>query len=147
MATSRRQRQWVYAGAAMGRMPKPDEKREITAACEQIIAEVIRPRHLPRIMPTQFNYPVGISGKWHGNKYRFMSRFRSGFDDNRGEEFDAPFACLEYVNKRSFRCVMAPTHRRMASHAIASVVERSTGHHRERRAGSEYLTSHESSNA
>ena len=93
---------WAYAGAAMGRKPKPEEKRLITAACERLIAEKVLPRFLPRIEPTDYNYPVGISGKWHGNKYRFVTRFRSGFKDNQGEEFDVPFARLEYVNTGHF---------------------------------------------
>ena len=93
---------WVYVGAATGNKPKPDEKRAITVACEALITDKILPRRLPRIKPTKHNYPVGITGKWHGNKYRFVTRYRSGFADNAGEEFDAPFARLEYVNKGHF---------------------------------------------
>ena len=93
---------WVYVGAATGNKPKPEEKRAITAACEALIADMLLPRCLPRIKRTNYNYPVGITGKWHGNKYRFITRYRSGFTDNKGEEFDAPFARLEYVNKGHF---------------------------------------------
>ena len=98
MAKGRR----VYVGAGTGNKPGPEEKRTITAACERLIAEKIVPRCLPRIKRTNYNYPVGITGKWHGNKYRFVTRYRSGFADNKGEEFDAPFVRLEYVNKGHF---------------------------------------------
>jgi hypothetical protein len=33
----------------------------------------LKPRFLPTIRPTQFNYPIDILGKWHGNHYRFVS--------------------------------------------------------------------------
>ena len=60
-----------------GQKPPEPEKVAITAACERFLAEVLRPRFLPEIRPTSFNYPVAIMGKWHGNKYRFLQRFRS----------------------------------------------------------------------
>ena len=56
----------------------------------------------PQIRPTEFNYPIALYGKWHGNKYRFITRFRS--DDARSyePEFEAPFARLEYVSRDCF---------------------------------------------
>ena len=41
-------------------------------------------------------------GKWHGAKYRFIQRYRSGFPENLGEEFDAPFARLEWISPDRF---------------------------------------------
>lgn len=72
------------------------------SACEKFIAEVLKPRFLPEIRPTEFNYPIALYGKWHGNKYRFITRFRS--DDARSyePEFEAPFARLEYVSRDCF---------------------------------------------
>jgi hypothetical protein len=67
------------------------EKSAVTAACQHLIDDFLKPRFLPTIRPTQFNYPVDILGKWHGTKYRFIQRYRSGFPENLGEEFDAPF--------------------------------------------------------
>jgi hypothetical protein len=93
---------WVYVGARVGGKVPPPEKVAITAACEKLIAEVLRPRCLPEIRPTEFNYPVGLSGRWHGNNYRFITRYRSGHAENRGEEFDAPFARLAYVSRDRF---------------------------------------------
>ena len=49
------------------------------------------------VRPTEFNYPIDINGRWHGSNYRFIRRYRSGFVDNAGWEFDAPFTRLEYV--------------------------------------------------
>jgi hypothetical protein len=72
------------------------EKAAVTAACERFIADVLKPRFLPEIRPTQFNYPIDIRGRWHGNYYRFIQRYRSGFPDNVGEEFDAPFTRLDW---------------------------------------------------
>jgi hypothetical protein len=77
------------------------EKPTITAACLEVI-EVLKPRFLPTIRPTQFNYPVDIIGKWHGTRYRFIQRYRSGFPENLGEEFDAPFARLDWTGPNCF---------------------------------------------
>jgi hypothetical protein len=62
----------------------------------------LKPRFLPTIRPTQFNYPVDILGKWQGNRYRFVQRYRSGFPENLGEEFDGPFARLDWVSRDRF---------------------------------------------
>ena len=78
------------------------EKSEVTAACQHLIDNLLKPRFLPAIRPTQFNYPVDILGKWHGTKYRFIQRYRSGFAENRGEEFDAPFARLDRISHNHF---------------------------------------------
>ena len=69
---------WTYVGGRAGNKPSPAEKAAITAACERLIAEVLQPRFLPEVRPSgTFNYPVAIEGKWHGNKYRFSTRYRS----------------------------------------------------------------------
>ena len=78
------------------------EKASVTAACERLIGEFLRPRFLPVIRPTEFNYPVDILGKWLGANYRFIQRYRSGFSDNLGEEFDAPFARLDWISRDRF---------------------------------------------
>lgn len=73
-----------------------EEKATIAAACEHVITRVFNPRYLPEIRPTSFNYPVDIAGRWRGDKYSFITRYRSGFSDNAGEEFDAAFTRLDY---------------------------------------------------
>ena len=79
-----------------------DDKAAITTTCERFIAEVLIPRFLPEVRPTQFNYPIAITGKWRGDKYSFIQRYRSGFADNTGEEFDAAFARLDHVSGDRF---------------------------------------------
>ncbi|MGA7809402.1 hypothetical protein [Bradyrhizobium sp.] len=78
------------------------EKASVTDACERLIEEFLKPRFLPAIQPTEFNYPVDILGKWHAAKYRFIQRYRSGFPENLGEEFDAPFARLNWIGRDRF---------------------------------------------
>ena len=78
------------------------EKAITTASCQAFIDMVLKPRFLSVITPTEFNYPVDIQGKWHGTKYRFIQRYRSGFSDNLGEEFDAPFTRLDWVSRDRF---------------------------------------------
>ena len=57
---------------------------------------------IPVFGGVQFNYPIDIVGKWHGAKYRFIQRYRSGFEENPGEEFDAPFARLDWIGRDRF---------------------------------------------
>ena len=97
---------WVYVGGRPGNRPSPDEKAAITSACERFIADVLRPRYLPEVHPrTEGNYPVAIHGKWHGNKYRFMTRYHSDDPRSIAPEFDAPFARIDYVRKDRFDLV------------------------------------------
>ncbi len=76
-----------------------EEKAAVAAAGERFIADVLNPRFLPEIRPTAFNYPVDIFGKWRGSKYSFIQRYRSGFPENLGEEFNAPFTRLDHVEE------------------------------------------------
>lgn len=82
--------------------PSASEKGRITAACQRFIDEVLKPRFLPAIVPTPFNYCVDIQGKWHGPRYRLIQRYRSGFPENLGEEFDAPFVRLDWISHDRF---------------------------------------------
>jgi hypothetical protein len=93
---------WVYVGGRAGNKLPPTEKAAVTAACEAFIKDVLTPRFLPVIRPTKFNYPIAIHGKWHGNKYRFLTRYRSDDPRSSAPEFDAPFARLEYVSRDRF---------------------------------------------
>jgi hypothetical protein len=74
-----------------------DDKAAIGTTCGRFIAEVLKPRFLPEVRPSQFNYAVDILGKWRGSNYSFITRYRSGFPENRGEEFDAPFTRLDHA--------------------------------------------------
>jgi hypothetical protein len=87
---ARRQRIWA-------KVLTPKDKATIAARCERFIAEVLKPRFLPEVRPTEFNYPIDIRGRWRGSNYSFITRYRSGFPDNLGEEFDAPFTRLDHA--------------------------------------------------
>ena len=78
------------------------EKAATMTACQVFIDTVLKPSFLLAITPTRFNYPVDIRGKWHGSKYRFLQRYRSGFADNLGKEFDAPFARIDWIGRDCF---------------------------------------------
>jgi hypothetical protein len=88
----KRERVWVRVKSLT-----PREKADIAAACERLIAEVLKPKFLPEIRPSQFNYPIDIFGKWRGSSYSFIVRYRSGFANNAGEEFDSAYARLDHV--------------------------------------------------
>lgn len=90
--------EWVQKPSTI----KETEKLQIIAACETLIRDFLKPRFLPKIEPTQFNYAVDIRGAWAGGRYRFIQRYRSGHEDNLGEEFDAPFARLHRVGRDRF---------------------------------------------
>jgi hypothetical protein len=76
-----------------------DDKAAIATSCERFIAEILKPRFLPVIRPTPFNYPVDILGKWRGDNYSFITRYRSGHSENEGEEFNAAFTRLDHVEE------------------------------------------------
>jgi hypothetical protein len=78
------------------------EKARITATCQRFIDEVLKPRFLPKICPTPFNYPIDIVGKWQGHRYRFIQRYRSAQPETQGEEFDAPFTRLDWISPDRF---------------------------------------------
>ena len=79
-----------------------DERSRISAACERFIADELKPRFLSEIRPTECNYPVDIRGRWHGERYRFVQRFRSGFPENEGEEFEEGFTRLDWIGPDRF---------------------------------------------
>jgi hypothetical protein len=94
---------WVYVGGRAGNKPSPSEKAAITTACEKLISDVLLPRFLPEIHPKPIgNYPVAILGKWHGNKYRFLTRYQSDDPNSYQHEFEWSFARIDYVNQGGF---------------------------------------------
>ena len=75
------------------------ERAGIGAVCERFIAETLKPQFLPEVRQTSFNYPIDIFGKWRGSKYGFITRYRSGFPENAGEEFDDAFTRLDHLEE------------------------------------------------
>ncbi len=95
-------REWVWTRTRTPSRPPDLEKAAITLACEKFVAEVLKPRFLPAIRPSEFNYPVDLYGKWHGGRYRFIERFRSGHADSLRSEFEHAFARLDYHGRDLF---------------------------------------------
>ena len=93
----------VWMQAPANRVPVSDtEKAAIIAACDAFIRDRLKPRFLPQIRPTTYNYPIDIRGTWAGGRYRFIQRYRSGHAENAGEEFDAPFARIDRMGPDRF---------------------------------------------
>ena len=90
----RREKRWVRV-----RTLTKEDKAAVAAICQRFICETLKPRFLPEIRPTTFNYPVDIFGKWRGDKYSFITRYCSGFPDNLGEEFDSAFTRFDHVGE------------------------------------------------
>ncbi len=91
---------WMTAAKTKtSRPPKPSEsvKKAIIAACEAFIRDVMKPRFLPEIRPTEFNYCVDIFGEWRAGRYRFMQRYRSDAPNRIRGEFDTPFVRIVYA--------------------------------------------------
>jgi hypothetical protein len=98
-----RRKQWIPATrASRPALPDEVEKRAIVATCEGFIREILKPRFLPEVRPTEWNYAIDIHGAWAAGRYRFMRRYRSGMEHNRGDEFDAPFARFDRMGPDCF---------------------------------------------
>ncbi len=99
----RRKRQKIWAPMTP-RPPavNPLEKQLIVEVCEAFIANILKPRFLPAIRPTTFNYPIDIHGDWRAGRYRFMQRYRSGHPNREVDEFDAPFARIDRMGPDRF---------------------------------------------
>ena len=96
-------KQWMRTTrVARPEPPGEAEKEAIVAACEAFIGDVLKPRFLPQIRPTEWNYVIDIHGAWAAGRYRFMQRHRSGMEHNRGDEFDAPFARIDRMGRDCF---------------------------------------------
>ena len=108
------------------RPARPDalEQQAIVSACENFIRDVLKPRFLREIRPTQWNYVIDIHGAWGAGRYRFMQRYRSGFEENRGEEFDAPFARIDHMGPDRFNIYwMRHTGRWLPLHSGVTLAE------------------------
>ena len=86
----------------MVRVPER-EMLEITAACEHFIATVLVPRFLPRVEPTDYNYPVALKGAWHSGRYRFLTEYKCGGTNRTAEGFETPYVRLDYIARDRFR--------------------------------------------
>ena len=81
-----RKKQWgLRMTAPRPAVPNGVEKQVIVTACEAFIRDVLKPRFLPQIRPTEWNYVVDIDGAWAAGRYRFIQRYRSGMEHNRAK--------------------------------------------------------------
>jgi hypothetical protein len=81
-----------------------EEKVEIATACEALLENGLTPRFIPEIRPTEDNFPITLRGRWRGPNYTVYTRYRSGFPETAGEEFDAPFGRLDLDETSQPRC-------------------------------------------
>ena len=118
-------KRWIRTVPAARPVTADDlEKQAIIIACEDFIRDVLTPRFLPEIRPTEWNYVVDIRGAWAAGRYRFIQRYRSGMEHNRGEEFDAPFARIDRMGRDRFDIYwMRHTGRWWRLHVGVSLVE------------------------
>lgn len=95
---------WVLGKPRSPRAKPSDEERaKVVATLDAFVKNVLKPRFLPEIEPTtQFNYPIDIIGEWRAGRYRFLQRFRSDAENRIVEEFDAPFARIDYIGPDRF---------------------------------------------
>jgi len=96
----KRPRAWIWAPAPV--KPPEAEKRAIAATCDAFIASVLVPRFLTEIRPSDFNYPIALYGKWPGNAYRFIQRWRTSGKHGPVEEFEQPFTRITYLGPDRF---------------------------------------------
>src|SRR5271166_3846769 len=68
---AKRQAVWVRV-----KVLSAQEKAEIAAKCGRFIEDTLKPRFLPEVRPTEFNYPVDLIGRWRGD--RFSGDWRAG---------------------------------------------------------------------
>lgn len=92
-----RKGRWVWSPKRVRVLPAEREKKAIIATCDKFITEVLKPRFLPSVRPSEFNYPIDLYGKWHGGRYRFVERFRSNRPDAIEPEFEHAFTRLDYL--------------------------------------------------
>jgi len=95
-----RTKQWVQTTRPVP--PDAAEKQRIIAACQAFIDDILKPRFLPQITPSEWNYVIDIHGAWAAGRYRFIQRYRSGRPENLGEEFNAPFTRIDRIGPDRF---------------------------------------------
>jgi hypothetical protein len=103
MEAGMRQGRRIKVAGRLHAKPSANEKAAIGRTCERFIEEVLKPRFLSEIRPTEWNYPVDIFGSWHGRSYRFIQTFRNDCPDRYVvSRFDHPFARIEYEGPDRF---------------------------------------------
>ena len=92
---SKSRKVWVYAPTAT-----PAQKLAIEKDFEPII-EAIKKNLQPLPEPQEYNHCIDIFGKWRGNHYSIMQKFKTG-KNAMVEYFDVGLARLEYYGQDRF---------------------------------------------
>ena len=100
MAKRPQRRAWAWVPSPV--KPSEAEKAAIAARCDAFIAEVLVPRFLPEVRPSEFNTPIALHGSWRGTAYRFIQRWRTSGRHGPVEEFDVPFVRLVHMGRDRF---------------------------------------------
>ena len=79
-----------------------EERQQIVLACEALIRDVLKPRFLNEIRPNNMAYTIDIRGGWRSGRYRFVTRMRSARPETAGEEYDRPYARLDWTGPDNF---------------------------------------------
>ena len=95
---------WVY------QPPKPAKPRvsatykaEVQARARNLIASVLKPRHVKSPPDEQrFNYIVDLGSKWYRNYFYLFATYASPGPYALSPSFEAPFARLEYAGTDQF---------------------------------------------
>src|SRR5262245_31783252 len=88
------------------------EKSAVTSACQNLIDDFLKPRFLPVIRPTQFNYPIDILGKWHGT-ISLHSTLPLRLPGESRRRVRRPLRPPRLDQPQPLRHPVAPSHRRM----------------------------------
>jgi len=81
------------------RRPFETHKAAIGIACQAFIDQVLKPRFLAEVRPTEFN----IDNPWAvARPHRFIQRYRSGFVDNPAGNSMRPSPASKYIAGNRF---------------------------------------------
>lgn len=103
--TRRRKRVWALPSPRRPAPIKADTATRdlIVRTCDAFIRDVLKPRFLPEIRPTEFNYCIDIQGSWRAGRYTFAQRYRVGpHSESFGQEFAEPFVRLDLMGPDRF---------------------------------------------
>ncbi len=98
-------RNWVWVrGKAPSVMPK-SEKQKTRVCCEEFIAASLVPRIVKGCNPNiKQQQCVGISLKVYKNFFRLSARINDTRDEVTENEYEIPFARVEYCGEDRFSC-------------------------------------------
>jgi hypothetical protein len=102
MATKRKA--WMIQPAKKPVSSLPDAlKREVEAKASDLIANVLRPKHVrPPQEHEQFNYITDIGTKWYRHYFYFISTYACVGPNALSPTFESKFARMEYIGDAKF---------------------------------------------